>query len=190
MAKVPAPPVQPFNLAALAEPLDANLPKYKLPSFTSHRHDTNPDLALTLLRDILAVVEEWRSQLQEVVRQMQDLYREGPIVDGWLECFNEKVHTTTAVLRHAEVDRLMDCVEEICHDPSTMHPEYRLCGLDTGGQIWSCPCPADQVANIGLAIARHQKLQQLLIQKQQLEYRLGRMTTELVQLHGQIPASE
>jgi hypothetical protein len=46
------------------------------------------------------------------------------------------------------------------------------------------------VANIGLAIARHQKLQQLLIQKQQLEYRLGRMTTELVQLHGQIKVIE
>jgi hypothetical protein len=96
-----------------------------------------------------------------------------------------------AALRHAEVDRLMDYVEEIC-SAKTAPPEeaigtsYRLCGLDTDGQLWSRPCPAPQIPYISLAIARYQKLRILLDKKQVLENRLQQLVQTLTLLHRQL----
>jgi hypothetical protein len=63
---------------------------------------------------------------------------------------------------------------------------YRLCGLGADGQLWSRPCPLEQVPQLSLAIARHQKLRQLLAQKQHLENRLNQLSQTLVELHGQL----
>ncbi|HEY9653359.1 MAG TPA: hypothetical protein V6C95_22050, partial [Coleofasciculaceae cyanobacterium] len=70
-----------------------------------------------------------------------------------------------------------------CETPRT---GYRLCGLDGAGQFWSRPCPADQVPSVSLAIARHQKLRQLLSRKQDLETRLSQLAETLVVMHSHL----
>lgn len=168
-----------------------NLPKVKPPSFTTHRNAANPSLAASLLAEMQAIVEAWQTDLNLVLRQIQDLYLEGPIVDGWLESRSGEPLGDLSMLRHAEVDRLMSYIEEICATPIPGTPDapkagYRLCGVNSDGQSWSCPCPADQVPGLSLAIARYHKLRQLLAHKQDLETRLSGLAETLVALHGKM----
>ncbi|AVH72413.1 hypothetical protein [Nostoc sp. 'Lobaria pulmonaria (5183) cyanobiont'] len=169
-----------------------SLPKLKTPSFSSHRHGANPALAMNLLQEIQETVADWQTELQNILKQIQDIYLEGPIVNGWLESNpTEPEAGGTATLRHAEVDRLMNYVEEICATGGKVSYQssitgYRLCGVDDTGKVWSRPCPPDQVPNVSMAIARYQKLRQLLGRKQSLETRLSQLAQTLVVLHSHI----
>ncbi|QSJ17346.1 hypothetical protein JYQ62_00145 [Nostoc sp. UHCC 0702] len=169
-----------------------SLPKFKNPTFSSHRHGANPALAMNLLQEIQEHVAGWQQELQTILQQIQDTYLEGPIVNGWLESNPQELEQGgTATLRHAEVDRLMDYVEEICAPGAKVSYKssrtgYRLCGLDSSGKLWSRPCPPDQVPTVSMAIARHQKLRQLLVRKQYLETRLSQLAETLVILHSHI----
>ena len=78
------------------------------------------------------------AEIQQIVRQIHDLYLEGPIVDGWLESYPQ------------------------AEQPGEQLIGYRLCGLDATGQKWSHHCPVNQLVSVSIAIARYQKLQQLL----------------------------
>ncbi|MEH2322329.1 MAG: hypothetical protein V7K32_01735 [Nostoc sp.] len=169
-----------------------SLPKLKTPTFSSHRHAANPGLAMNLLQEIQETVAGWQIELQNILKQIQDIYLEGPIVNGWLESNPKEPEAGgTATLRHAEVDRLMNYVEEICATGGKVSNQssitgYRLCGIDDTGKVWSRPCPADQIPNVSMAIARYQKLRQLLGRKQSLETRLSQLAQTLVVLHGHI----
>ncbi|MDF5708550.1 MAG: hypothetical protein PUP90_12910 [Nostoc sp. S4] len=169
-----------------------NLPKFKTPSISSHRHGANPGLAMNLLQEIQESVAAWQIELQNILQQIQDIYLEGPIVNGWLESNAQEPELGgTATLRHAEIDRLMNYVEEICANGGKVSYQssstsYRLCGVDDSGKVWSRPCPADQVPNVSIAIARYQKLRQLLGRKQTLETRLAQLAQSLVVLHSHI----
>jgi hypothetical protein len=176
------------------------LPKTKPVSFSSHRHATNPDLAISLLKEIEATVVGWQLELEQVILQIQAVYAEGPIVEGWLESQSQDSPSPqgAAALRHVEVEKLMDYVESICNgshhnsaNPTTPTAEdirtgYRLCGLDADGQLWSRPCPTQQVPYVSLAIARYQKLRILLNNKQALENRLNQLIQSLTVLTGQL----
>ncbi|WP_066380905.1 MULTISPECIES: hypothetical protein [unclassified Anabaena] len=169
-----------------------SLPKFKTPTFSNHRHGANPALAMNILQEIQEEVALWQTELQLIVQQIQDIYLEGPIVNGWLESNPWDVEQGgTATLRHAEVERLIDYVQEIC-DPNGTPPNpslrtgYRLCGVDESGKLWSRPCPPNQLATVSLAIARYQKLRQLLGRKQYLETRLSQLAESLVVLHSHI----
>jgi hypothetical protein len=169
-----------------------SLPKFKNPTFSSHRHGANPALAINILQEIQEHVAGWQTELQTILQQIQDIYLEGPIVNGWLESNpQEPEQGGTATLRHAEVDRLMDYVEEICTTSKKVSYQssrtgYRLCGLDTSGKVWSRPCPPEQLPTVSMAIARHQKLRQLLGRKQHLESHLSQLAETLVVLHSHI----
>jgi hypothetical protein len=177
------------------------LPKTKPVSFSSHRHATNPDLAISLLKEIEATVVGWQLELEQVILQIQAVYAEGPIVEGWLESQSQDSSSPqgAAALRHVEVEKLMDYVESICngsHQNSATQATqtvedstrtgYRLCGLDADGQLWSRPCPTQQVPYVSLAIARYQKLRILLNNKQALENRLNQLIQSLTVLTGQL----
>jgi hypothetical protein len=191
-----------------------NLPKFKIPNFTSHRNVANPALASNLLIEIQQIVTVWQLELQTIVRQIQDIYLEGPIVNGWLESQSpepaketptEVPATGTATLRHAEVDQLMNYVEEICatqpqngsknalknaDSKETLRTGYRLCGLDAAGQAWSRPCPPEQVASVSMAIARYQKLRIYLTRKQELETYLAQLSETLIMLHAHLQSQQ
>ncbi|WP_413173301.1 hypothetical protein [Anabaena azotica] len=169
-----------------------SLPKFKTPSFSNHRHGANPAFAMNLLQDIQETVGGWQAELQVIIQQIQDIYLEGPVINGWLESNpQESEPGGTATLRHAEVERLMDYVEEICEpgDKVSYHSsrtDYRLCGIDAAGKVWSRQCPVEQVPNVSMAIARYQKLRQLFGRKQYLETRLSQLAETLVALHSHI----
>lgn len=120
---------------------------------------TNAALAINLLKDLQGQVEKLLANLESTLQQIQAVYDEGPIVEGWLESSNPT-------------------------DP--VHAMYRLCGLSNDGQIWYRHCPPEQVADVSLAIARYQRLQALLQHKHRQETLLGRLTTALVNLHSQL----
>jgi hypothetical protein len=168
------------------------LPKLKPAKISEHRHAANPALAMTLLQEIQEIVGRWQNELQTTVRQVQDLYIEGPIIDGWLESHPQEAQTGVGAVRLAQGDSLMDYVKEAveqsndqvtCETPRT---GYRLCGLDGDGQFWSRPCPPEEVASVSVAIARYQKIKQLLNRKQELETRLSQLSETLVVMHGHL----
>jgi hypothetical protein len=169
-----------------------SLPKFKTPSFSSHRHGANPALAMNILQEIQEHIAGWQQELQIILQQIQDIYLEGPIVNGWLESnLKEPEEGATATLRHGEIVHLMDYVEEICTNHGkvsepTPRAGYRLCGLDASGKVWTRPCPPEQVPMVSMAIARHQKLRQLLGRKQYLETRLSQLAETLVVLHSKL----
>jgi len=185
------------------------LPNSKAVSVSHYRHATNPNLAMSLLKDVETTVVAWQLELEQIILQIQAVYVDGPIVEGWLESQASQPHpgessAGVATLRHGDVDRLMDYVEAICSPnqvpqnqapPSAQSGEdlsstaYRLCGLDADGQLWSRPCPTQQVPYVSLAIARYQKLRILLSQKQTLENRLNQLIQSLTVLSGQIQKS-
>ncbi|MEA5576401.1 hypothetical protein [Anabaena sp. UHCC 0451] len=170
-----------------------SLPKFKTPSFSNHRHGANPAFAMNLLQDIQETVANWQTELQTILQQIQDIYLEGPVINGWLESNPQEPEPGgTATLRHAEVERLMDYVQEICDSgdkasyPSSSRTGYRLCGIDAAGKVWSRQCSVDQVPNVSMAIARYQKLRQLFGRKQYIETRLSQLAETLVALHSHI----
>lgn len=150
--------VQPFTVTtdSLKEP---SLPKVKTPGFTQHRHSSNPCFAMSLLQDIATVVNQWQLELEEVHNQIQAIYMEGPIVDGWLEA-------------------------DTGADGSVQG--YRLCGLNQNGQLWSRPCPPDQLPGLSVAIARYQTLRQTMAQKHRLEVRLKQLGETLAVLRSRL----
>jgi hypothetical protein len=185
--------VQPFS-AQSSYSLPA-LPKFKLPSFSSHRHVDNPAFAAELLKTITARVATWQTELQQVLEQIQAIYIEGPIIDGWLESPLQRTSSDDAIgLGHVEVDRLVDYVQDIYQTqdiPITQSSGqgYRLCGLDADGKLWSRPCPVEQLPHVSLAIGRYQKLRQLLGRKQYLETRLSQTANLLLVVHDQLKTS-
>ena len=187
--------VQAFSTSKHDFPMP-NLPKFKTPNFTSHHNSANPALATNILQEIQQIASSWQTELQQIVRQIQDLYLQGPIINGWLESdVKEKPKGSSsegkAKLRHGDVDQLMDYVEKICaaqtealnQGPTT---GYRLCGLDSSGKVWSRPCPAEQIPSVSMGIARYKKLRQMLGRKQYLENRLNQLAQTLVVLHGHL----
>ncbi len=155
------------------------LPKPKRPVFSRHRHDANPALALKVLEDIQVAISAWHNELRQTLEQIQSLYLEGPIVDGWLQPMAVSPNAsedTASLLRHGDPDAIADYINrlpqgrEVPLAPST----YQLCSLDADGQVQCLPCPAEQLSTLSQAIARHQRLRQLLDQKHYLEAKLKR----------------
>lgn len=132
--------VQPFPIGKNHDQTPT-LPKLKSASISEHRHGANPALAMNLLKDIEATVTGWQQELQKLVRQIQDLYLEGPIVDGWLDSHERKTQKAQTQVRRSQTDRLRDYVEQELSQPdakvSCQSPRtgYRLCGLDADGSI-------------------------------------------------------
>ncbi len=150
------------------------LPKLKSSNVFSHHHTPNPALAINLLQDIAQVVHRWQKELKELKQKIEAIYLAGPIIDGWLESYPRKGQTENCLDSVQDLispeDKLADC------------SRYRLCGLHEDGKLWYRACPAEQVADVSIAIARYQKLKQLLNRKQDLEYRLEQLAVDLASL--------
>lgn len=187
--------VSPFPVQSQASQLPL-LPRRKRPTFSRHRHDANPALAVKVLQDIQMAVDAWHSDLKQTVQRIQALYMEGPIVDGWLEAVDDQPYSPqaqaamdAALLRHGDPQALAGYVDRLCESldsqaesgpppglasPPGKSPNYRLCNLDSDGRLQAFPCPPEQLSTLSLAIARHQKLRQLIDHKQYLEAKLKR----------------
>ncbi len=179
----------------LSHPADLPpLPKGKRPSFSSHRNDANAALAVDRLAEVHDAITHWHQTLRQTLLDIQALYQAGPIIEGWLESAASPAPATpsTGVLRHGDPAAIAAYVDQLSQeqpDPATRPgamSQYRLCRLDDEGQLQCQPCPTEQLGAVGQAIARHQRLRQLVSQKQTLEEKLqkageslGRVRQEL-----------
>ena len=138
--------------------------RLQLPQFPVDSVASAPVLEAKVARSLSA------PSLEQVVQQIQALYHEGPIVDGWIDV------APTAPEPDDEVEEIVferPDLSAISSDPNTsLSTNYRVCGIDASGQQWSYPCPIDQLLELSVAIARYHKIQELLAQKRQLESQL------------------
>ncbi len=164
------------------------LPKVKAPSLTQHRSIANPAMAITVLKEIEQRVIGWQQQLQQTLKKIQEVYSQGPIVDGWIESKSQNQNISVKDRHQTPMPPMMDYVTEIVSQPDGKFTvaDYRLCGLDADGQLWSRPCPLNQVKSVSMAIARYHQLRQLLNQKQDLENRLTQLTETLMVLQDHL----
>lgn len=148
-----------------------------LPNFNSNinrtRRDSTPALKKKLLPDYTDNAT-CVAEIQKIMQQIRHLYLEGPIVDGWLE--SQQYTPPKNMTRHNDsIEPKMDYVQEVCNIEQgkvtceSPRAGYVLCGLDAAGKKWSRPCPVEQLASVSIAIARYQKLQQLLERKHYFE---------------------
>lgn len=114
------------------------------------------------------------AEIEKIIHQIRHLYLEGPIVDGWLE--SQQYTPPKNMTRHGDsVEPKTDYVQEVCNFEQgkvtceSPRAGYLLCGLDAAGKKWSRPCPLEQLPSVSIAIARYQKLQQLLKRKHYFE---------------------
>lgn len=161
-ASAPIPPLQPNRQAPA------------LPIFNSTSEDA-PAAAEEPI--VVTTPPTFTQDLQQVIQQIESLYREGPIVDGWLESYacestpsndNGAVDMATP-LEYVKAAGSLKQDQVICEAPRSC---YRLNGISSTGQQWSYPCPIEQLPSVSLAIARYKKLLQLLDRKQDLETHL------------------
>ncbi|HEY9616890.1 MAG TPA: hypothetical protein V6C64_08620, partial [Microcoleaceae cyanobacterium] len=111
-------------LADVAASHTALLPDFTATQTSQRSYASHPELPLNLLQQIQTQVKSWQAALQQILQQVQILYREGPIVDGWLESYVPQADDKPA-------------------EASTAG--YRLCGLNERGQLWFRHCPPEQV---------------------------------------------
>ncbi len=172
---------------------DIHLPKPKSITLTPHRNAPNPALAASLLQDMLTIVTTWQQELTAIGETIQTIYTQGAILDGWLESLGTpSQQDETQAFRHADISQLVSFVEKLQTgkiQPEDIHAApstYRLCGINPDGQLWSYPCPPDQLPAVSMAIARHHKLRQLRVRQSDLETRLAHFSEDLVKLHSQL----
>jgi hypothetical protein len=170
-----------------------DLPGFPFTPLAATRHATDPALALGILREIEGTLLSWQRELQRLQLEIQELHMEGPIIDGWLESQpTTPPPPETEFIRHAEIDALMGYVNTICDTApegmiqDTPRAGYRLCGLDADGKVWSRDCPPERVPQVSLAIARCQKVRQLVTRKNDLESRLSKLAEHLVSVHSEL----
>ena len=174
-----------------AEP-SLDLPFFPTAQKVPARQVTNPRLAMGILKELEKTVAAWERELQQVSLEIQDIHLEGPVINGWLES-QPVAHAPNSdgFLQQAEVHQLMDYVNGIPvtgleQGESLKGSGYRLCSLNADGQVQYQACPAEQVPLVSLAIARHQKLRQLLSRKTDLEARLTHLAEALIAAHSQL----
>ena len=160
-ASAPIPPLQPNSQAPTLPIFDSNSAKNP-PAEEPSLVEISPP---TLIQD-----------LQQIIQQIESLYREGPIVDGWLESYacestpsNDNTVDMATPLEYVKAAGSLKEDKVICEAPRSC---YRLNGVSPTGQQWSYPCPIEQLPSVSLAIARYEKLLQLLDRKHDLETRL------------------
>ena len=173
----PYPKATPNRLAPLPSPTQQG------GQLVSQRQDTNPALAIHLLREIEEVVVGWQRELKQILVQLQNLYLEGPMINGWLESTATEQPSPPATPAYAQSPATYATYQgRVSYERP--RAGYRLCGRNEQGQLWSKVCPPEQVTAVSMAIARYQKLCQLLKKKQGLEHRLSNIAQTLVRVHG------
>lgn len=182
-------------------------PNAELPeAFVSQRHEVNPAIALSLLKDVQTTIGMCQAAQRQIIQALQMLYAQGPMVDGWLQSSQpinpdqpRREGADDAILRHGDIDTLMRYVEaleqgceesageeciEAAMDNSTT--QYQLCSLKEDGSVQSQVCPPEQMAAVSVAIARYQKFKQLMSQKQLIETKLEQAVESLTGLRNRL----
>lgn len=165
----PIPPLQPSSKAPT------------LPTFDASSQKNAPDRPLVNNNVLPATPPPGlMDELQQIIQQIESLYHEGPIVDGWLESYpcestpsnDEGVSEDIAAVEYVKAAGSLEENNVVCEAPRSC---YRLNGVSKLGQSWSYPCPIAQLPSVSVAIARYEKLLQLVDRKWELKTRLNQL---------------
>ncbi len=199
--KLPPEPPRPLQLPLEKSPSPPQHPPApRRSSLNYHRNAANATTAVEILAQVSEAIALWHGELRQVIEQMQQVYRGGPLVDGWLEAMTTRrggahiPQEQRAFWRHSDPAQLNQYLEtcwgqlaprastppsvsQPVSQPMAPHQEpsptaYRLCHLDGEGQVQCQVCPPEQLGAISQGIARYQQLRQLEQRKQWLEEKL------------------
>jgi hypothetical protein len=149
------------------------------PSFVSN--ESSP-IALSVLQDIGHTIQKWQRQLSRVKEAIVELYQEGPIVNGWLECHYAKTVAHQLKIKQLSHRELIDIYQAQSNgeiDAPGIN-KYFVCGFDKEGNKWSKPCDQSEIVPMTIAIARCHRLRQLLQRKKELEENMAQVAENLV----------
>ncbi len=166
------------SFSAPIPPLQLSSKAPTLPTFDASSQKNASDRKLVNNDFLPATPPPGLMELQQIIQQIENLYHEGPIVDGWLESYpcestpSNDERVIEDIASSVEYVKAAGSLEEnnvICEAPRSC---YRLNGVSKLGQPWSYPCPIAQLPSVSVAIARYEKLLQLIDRKRELETRL------------------
>lgn len=176
----------------------------RLKASDSPQHTAKPALVVNVLKAIEGIALGWQDELHQCLRHIQNVYAEGPIVDGWLESYatgsndGQTVHSTETNDRmnatNNDRDRsgqASDRVSSVIHTTADFDAARgcRLCGFNDDGQLWFRYCPPEQVPAVSLAIDRCERMKRLLTRKQHLETQFGKLAEALTVVYGPLTDS-
>ncbi len=170
---------EPINQAATpssSTPIPPLQPNRKAPALPTFNLSQEESLSEAPTTNVVAAATPLPTRLmeeaQQVVQQIENLYMEGPIVDGWLESYPcESTTSNNDTVDYVKASSL-EQDKVVWEAPRSC---YRLNGVSQTGQPWSYPCPLEQLPSVSVAIARYEKLLQLLARKRNLETRLKQL---------------
>jgi hypothetical protein len=137
-------------------------------------HQPNAGLVLHLLQELQYLLNSWQHEILELEQNIALVRESGPIVAGWLEA---EANNTDVSLESPE--RISEVLQQQSLD-------YQLCSLDERGEIATRDCPEPEMFGISKALARHQKLRQLIDRKSNLEANIKHTLATLVHLRMEI----
>jgi hypothetical protein len=166
---------------SISEDFDVDAPdrlaSVQVPKFSHLRQDANPMLAAHMLQEMYRMVAQWQQELQEIERQSLEITASGPVLAAWLETQIFKPGTTGKSIPTPY--QPIDPVELITVNPLA---NYRLCGLDEEGKLWTRPCSTAELSNVRSAVIRYQQLRALTERQSKIERHLRQILEDLVHL--------
>ncbi len=147
------------------------------PKFSHLRQDANPILAAHMLQEMYKMVTEWQDEIQEIEQRMAKITASGPVLAAWLESRSFKPGVTGEPIPTPYLT--IDAAGLTAVDPLA---NYRLCGLDEYGQIWTRPCSMAEILSVSRAIARYQQFKELRDRQQTIELHIRQILEDLVHL--------
>lgn len=168
--------IQPVKLPKVSEK-NPELPVIDTSNYGGNREMINRHFSADkILYEIATIINNWQNELTDILAIIPQIYAEGPMIDGWLESDTGEVQIGDAKLRY---------IHEL-NNPTNIINHYRVCGVDEHGNMWTYPCPDHEIQAVRIAIARYQKMCQLLERKQYLQTRLNQITQTLTVIHSHI----
>ncbi len=167
-SKVPPPPSQIHRPVVASEKGGALVAKLK-----GQYHQPNAGLVLHMLQELQYLLNSWQQEILELEQNIAVVRESGPIVAGWLEA-------------EASSDFSSESPEPIPEILPQQSLDYQLCSLDERGEVAARDCPTPEMFGISKALARHQKLRQLIDRKSNLEANIKHTLATLVHLRMEI----
>jgi len=166
---------------SISEDFDADsntqLAAVQVPRFSNLRQDANPMLAAHMLQEMYKMVTQWQQELQEIEQHSLKISASGPVLAAWLETQTFKPGTTGKSIPtpYQPIDPI---------SLTTINPlaNYRLCGVDEDGKLWTRPCSTAEIWNVRSAIMRYQQLKNLTDRQHKIELHIRQMLEDLVHL--------
>ncbi len=149
----------------------------QVPKFSNLRQDANPMLAAHMLQEMYRMVTQWQQELQEIERHSLEITASGPVLAAWLETRTFKLGTTGESIPTPYIP--INPIGLMTIDPLA---DYRLCGLDEDGKLWTRPCSSAEILSVRSAVARYQQLKDLTDRQHKIELHIRQILEDLVHL--------